>query len=88
MTDQTPFPIWVCVDCLMLHANGETAENPDMPPLGLLEGQEVTLGILKEQHRGCDDDCTDCETQEFSWCRCEGCGSSLGGSRHAMTVWE
>lgn len=27
-----------------------------------------------------------CATNEFSWCPCEGCGSRLGGSRHAYTV--
>lgn len=27
----------------------------------------------------------DCETQTFSWSPCELCGSTLGGSRHAIT---
>ncbi len=29
----------------------------------------------------------DCEERPFSWSACEGCGSRLGGARHAMTLW-
>ena len=28
-----------------------------------------------------------CEDIDFSWTSCEGCGSTLGGSRHAYTAW-
>ena len=28
-----------------------------------------------------------CETVEFSWTPCDGCNSTLGGTRHAYTVW-
>ena len=28
-----------------------------------------------------------CEDDEFSWIRCDGCASTLGGSRHAYTLW-
>jgi hypothetical protein len=31
-----------------------------------------------------DDDCG-CERREFSWSRCDGCGSHLGGAREALT---
>lgn len=92
MTRET-YTIWTCVDCMFVQANGETEGEPDRPPLGLLDGVEVTLGLMQEEHdTGCtaiDDggEC-ECETQEFSWRQCEGCGSTLGGSRHAMTVWE
>jgi hypothetical protein len=90
--------IWVCVDCMFMHANGECSENPDRVPLNLLEGQDVSLGMAAEEHyedcdfrvsRACGDvaDCNlDCESQTFSFHRCEGCGSTLGGTRHAMTI--
>lgn len=32
-------------------------------------------------------DC-DCETQEFTWQSCDTCGSTLGGSRHAVHYFE
>lgn len=94
MTHET---VWVCTDCLMVLANGETGGEPDQPPLQLLDGLEVTLGMVREEH-----DCTDaegrtahdrgeeceCERTEFSWSPCEGCGSRLGGSRDAATVWR
>jgi hypothetical protein len=28
-----------------------------------------------------------CARRDFSWRRCDGCGSTLGGSRDAFTVW-
>lgn len=93
---KTPTTIWVCLDCEILNANGEISEHADKPPLGLLkDGDEITGGMLWEEHT---DDCPNravndyldecgCETDEFSWSPCEGCGSTLGGSRHALTVW-
>jgi hypothetical protein len=35
-----------------------------------------------------DQECTwdgECEHNSFSWTRCDGCGSTLGGDRHAFT---
>jgi hypothetical protein len=100
--------IWVCSDCMFHEANGECSscagqtheqDSHDRPPLGLLEGQDISLGMLFEKHaHGCavhdhndhvDDfaECDkDCENDDFSWSECEGCGSNLGGSRHAMTI--
>lgn len=86
--------LWVCVDCLMLAANGET-------PDGLSEDQTEewlaslsddfnggTTGLTRENHASdCAPDDYDCGCeQEFSWSQCDGCGSSLGGERHGMTV--
>ena len=28
-----------------------------------------------------------CEDIDFTWSSCDGCGSTLGGSRHAYTAW-
>jgi hypothetical protein len=54
--------------------------------------RHVTMGTTQEQHScGREDDSyfgeCDCETDSFTWSSCEGCGSTLGGERHAFTVW-
>jgi len=92
--------IWVCVDCMLMEANGEC--DPDRPadlaePLSAIDGgYRVTLGMSSEAHDG---ECPvriegdhnaaecDCERIEFSQGWCEGCGTALAGSRHAMTLW-
>lgn len=97
------YTMWVCQSCMLHHANGEcgdchTDEGHDREPMGLVDrpmsGRDmVTMGMLKEHHE-CDTrwsdwqerDCS-CETQAFSWSQCAGCGSTLGGERHAMTLW-
>lgn len=96
---ESHFTIWVCVDCLMTDSSGEPAENPDREPWNLLdrepEGSHVTMGLMREEHScGYESDpdssaweeCN-CADDEFSWSTCDGCGSSLGGSRHACTLW-
>lgn len=89
--------IWVCVDCLMHHANGECGschadEGHDEEPLNLVDFRKVAMGMMRSEHRGenfCGDvDECDCETDTFSTSRCEGCGSWLHGERHAMTLFE
>jgi hypothetical protein len=61
-------------------------------------GDSITLGMGRDEH---DEQCQtytthgapasdyecDCENRSFSWSTCEGCGSHLGGERHAMTLW-
>lgn len=92
--------LWVCTDCMLVHCNGECGELPEGSPvpLSLLAGDEITAGMLLEEH---DEECPnrkagnevsrqhdcDCETQSFSWQACKGCGSSDGGERHALTAW-
>lgn len=89
--------IWVCVDCLVADVNGEDPQDrPESEPaVWALESQyeELTLGLLDSEHStycARDDnygEC-DCAEQSFSWSSCEGCGSTLGGSRHAYTEWS
>lgn len=83
--------IWICVDCMQALANGELCDDADREPLSALDADaEVTCGLIASEHE-CDslDDCNgECERQEFSWSRCEGCGSNLGGERLAATEWE
>ena len=63
-------------------------------PLHLFGDMHVTPGMLSEEHHewcpnhtgAYEADC-DCETHSFSWSACDGCGSNLGGVRHAVTGW-
>ena len=85
---------WVCDCCMLIHANGECGDHEhEHEPLSLIpDGHSVTMGLLYEDH---DDSCTDresgecgCDRKEFTWSRCDGCGSPDGGSRHALTLWD
>jgi hypothetical protein len=67
--------------------------------LSLIDGPgELTAGLMANEH---DSECPnitngqwtgeadcECERLTFSWQRCEGCGSTLGGSREALTYWD
>lgn len=88
--------LWVCIDCMLMHANGETSnalEEPEREPWGLLnDGEHPSMGLYSEDH---SDACTpadregdgcSCETDTFSTSRCDGCGSTLHGERHAFTL--
>ena len=81
--------IEVCTDCYFAHHYGVTEDDGqwfagdsdgacDRKPLGLLDD---TAWIA---------DSTDSDTgegfTEFSWSRCEGCGSTLGGARYSLTI--
>jgi hypothetical protein len=101
MRDYQPtMPVWACIDCYMLHCNGET--DPNMTETETeefleryargTEGTEVTAGMLAEFHDCTDDDGNladecECERMTFSWSPCGICGSNLGGSRDAVTLW-
>jgi hypothetical protein len=91
----TVFTIWVCQCCMLVAANGECCDE-HVDGQGVLsriaEGYRVTLGSSSEEHR---DTCTsvdrregcDCDYIDLSQSWCEGCGSTLHGERHALTVW-
>jgi hypothetical protein len=91
--------IWVCLDCMLHHANGECGgcdEGHDEEPLGLIEAPyHVAMGMAWGEHA---EDCQnriegewrgecDCECCTYSTSQCEGCGSYLHGERHAMTLF-
>lgn len=91
--------IWMCQDCMLHHCNGEcgschTDEGHDREPLGLVDDTEVAMGMLNSEHaKDCGrrtgsyvSDC-DCEIDPLSTSACQGCGSTLHGKRHAMTLW-
>lgn len=92
----------VCQCCMLIHANGECCADDshggdDRVPwseVDFLAGYSVTMGLLTEEHSdGCTEadreaDRCDCEGPWFSWSRCDGCGSALGGNRWAFTLWR
>lgn len=78
----------------------DPTQRDDIPLSLIPEGVEVSAGMLNEYHecaRGTDpfdqtyytdeEDACDCERIEFTWSACDGCGSHLGGSRDALTLW-
>jgi hypothetical protein len=71
--------IWFCVDCTMYAVNG------DLPEEG--EG-DCTEGVnAYGPHLVMDDDSETGEGHlEFSRCRCDACGSHLGGERYRFAV--
>jgi len=95
--------LWVCQCCALSHANGECCAEDShggdgIAPWSLVDDARfsVTAGLLLDEHdQECNnrqagewiDDC-ECDTREFSWSSCDGCGSSLGGARHAHSLWR
>lgn len=85
--------IWVCTCCMLSHANGECCDSDghggdSYEPLSRITDRfTVTMGSEHDEECDYPDDC-DCMTNTFSWAHCEGCGSRLGGERHAMTLWK
>jgi hypothetical protein len=95
--------IWVCIDCMLHHANGECGgchddeHGHDEEPLSSIgDDFSVTMGMSWDDHA---EDCQnriegewrgecDCETDTYSTSQCKGCGSYLHGERHAMTLWK
>lgn len=79
--------LWVCVDCIMMIANGEAPED-DATEARILEALELEAaagghwcceGLHEGESEGDD-------TLEFSWAPCELCRSHLGGARHRAAV--
>jgi hypothetical protein len=96
--------IWVCVCCILSHANGECCADDQhggdgVEPLSSIgDGFHVAMGMGYEEHA---EDCEtrihngvpdgyecDCETNTYSTSQCEGCGSYLHGERHAVTLFK
>ncbi len=66
----------VCVDCAMLIANGE-ASPEHAEKVSEIWGDDCVNLVLS-----CGDECD----ESFSWSDCDGCGSSLGGTRHEAAL--
>ena len=85
--------IWVCVDCMLIHANGECdTDRPESEPepWSTVDQSRFDVAMGGEHREVCDagdsDDC-DCATNTFSTAQCEGCGSYLHGERHLFTLF-
>lgn len=82
---------WVCVDCYFVHHYGYEADNIDENGL-IRETGLKAMGRLDDVHPFRVTDNTDSETgegiEEFSWRNCAGCGSTLGGARYRLAIWE
>lgn len=75
----------VCIDCLFLKANGETTEDPDRTPLGEVAGWDLAVACTDGQE---DSHSEECLCDAFSGRRCDGCGSTLAGSRHTLVAFD
>lgn len=94
--------LWLCTCCMLAHAadgcgclpNGQTH---DREPLSAIPAHlDLAMGLSRDEH---DDQCPnrddeeservacDCEIRDFTWSTCDGCGSHLGGERHAFTLF-
>lgn len=94
--------LWVCVNCIQHHANGECGdchedEHQGGEPLSKVDYTKSAMGLLYSEHsedchvfisEGEDRDECDCETNTYSTSSCDGCGSDYHGERHAMTEWS
>jgi hypothetical protein len=90
--------LWVCLDCHYAHhgLEDESDHTPDREPLSLVGDGDLSAGMDWDAH-----DCSnavdidpwagpvecECEHVTFSWSHCDGCGSTLGGAREALTYW-
>jgi hypothetical protein len=84
--------IWVCQCCMLSHANGECCPDDEhggdgVAPWSLIDFDRFAVSMGGDHVAECQrpkvDDC-DCERNEFSSARCQGCGSWLHGSRFAF----
>lgn len=93
--------VWVCQDCFFYFDDGEIPEHMSLAVALAWEARiDRNIGSL-EVHPGrsnkvCghdldidhDQHAENCELKEFSWSVCDLCESSLGGSRHAITLFR
>lgn len=93
-----PRKISICVDCLMLLANGEVfdSDHHDITDSHSRDMElewpntEITLGRIREDDETEEEFEANSELELegwFSWQPCQGCGSHLGGYRYYATAW-
>lgn len=85
MTKFDLFDLWVCTDCHLSHHGYET--EPDTAPWSAVEGEgTVTDNTTCSECFEAGDDCEH-NTDNFRWSWCDGCDSTLGGSRYLYVLW-
>ena len=98
LNTENAYTVWVCEDCNLTHHGyplDELGREYDVTPLHLFNADAlVTAGMLSRDHDcenrwvgfrtmiGCGEELRDFDTRA-----CDGCGSTLAGTRHALTVW-
>lgn len=95
-TTRTGYTYSACVDCYCAAAGVPIEPEPERTPLGLVAGLEAVPGCLdcdRCEHPDCGPaplcECGYADPGHgFSWSPCWLCGSTLGGNRYAVTVWE
>lgn len=70
----------VCVDCVMMHANGENTAGDDWDRDAFAASGDWALN-------GPTDDDADDTGEFFSWSACDACGSTSGGDRFPVTFF-
>ncbi len=70
---------WLCVDCAMVVANGDTSGIGDVG-----REAEVLAGVERLGPHACIGD----DSQSFSWIRCDCCLTRLAGERLELVVLE
>lgn len=100
--------LWVCVDCYFAHhgvledhqLEARREQEPDYEPLCELSDDELSAGMLWDEHECLPDTEWDdvpgdheCECERIDFVHgdrnpCDGCGSTLGGDREALTLWH
>jgi hypothetical protein len=79
----------ICTDCVFADANGARTHADDGGPssdwTGFLPGWDGWGFIAQTERFG---DVHEIKEPHFSWWRCDGCGSGLGGDRWEYTAYE
>jgi hypothetical protein len=70
-------PYRICIDCTMAHVNGDFTGMDEATEAAVKAGMDRTGHLIVN---------TD-DHDEFSWSRCDGCGSRLGGDRFTAEKW-
>lgn len=68
--------IWICENCMLVHANGECGEIH-------AESCPAHQEYIRITHDLAGYDC-----DPHSRAQCEGCGTYLHGKRYAVTLWD
>lgn len=79
--------LWICVDCLFFHANGDLPDDA-AASAAVLAGteRETAAGGRWSLDGPRDGEAEGSDVNDFSWRACACCGSKLGGSRHRAAV--
>lgn len=88
--------LWACRDCYTEYHYAMETERTDGRSLfdNYPNGWQLSDNTCSN-HNGTDEEpCEHCSQsgyengiREFSWDRCDGCGSGLGGDRHRLAYW-